>query len=158
MAYFQRGRDRLGREGEIYYAAEAANRDARVAFAMPPHCRIESPIAGEVVFASSFAGYGGMVILLDKAGNHIVLAGFDELNVMRGERIARGRPLGLIAARKPEPLSGMFATAAGALLYLEIRPRSGKADPVEFLAGNFCRCPGHPKTAKRTFIEINVSL
>lgn len=136
-SYFQQGKERLSRNGGLHYAAGAENRDSRIAFAVPPHCRIESPLAGEVVFAGSFAGYGGTVILLDKAGNHIVLAGFDELQVSRGEEIAKGMTLGRAAARKPEALTSMFATEADALLYLEIRPRSGKADPVEFLAGNF---------------------
>lgn len=136
-SYFMQGKEQFSRNGGLYYAAEAANRDARIAFAVPPHCRIESPFAGEAVFAGSFAGYGGTVILLDKAGNHIVLAGFDELNVSRGDEIGKGTTLGLAAARKPEALTSMFATEADALLYLEIRSRIGKTDPVEFLAGNF---------------------
>lgn len=136
-SYFLQGKERLSRSGGLYYAVEAENRDARVAFAVPPHCRIESPLAGEVVFAGTFAGYGGTVILLDKAGNHIVLAGFEELQVSRGEKIGRGTTLGSAGARKPEALTSMFTTEADALLYLEIRSHKGKADPVEFLAGNF---------------------
>ncbi|MEW6089637.1 peptidoglycan DD-metalloendopeptidase family protein [Parvibaculum sp.] len=136
-AFFLRGREPLEREGTLHYAAEAANRDARIAFSVPPLCRIESPFGGEVVFAGSFAGYGGTIILLDKAGNHIVMAGFDDLGVSRGETIARGAALGRVAARRPEALKDMFGKAAGALLYLEVRSRKGKSDPAEWLAANF---------------------
>jgi murein DD-endopeptidase MepM/ murein hydrolase activator NlpD len=136
-AYFQSGQEHLEREGSIHHAAEAANRDARIALTMPPHCRIETPIAGEVVFAGSFAGYGGTIILLDKKGNHIVLAGFGDLDVARGDRVARGTILGRMAAQRPEALTSMFPEAPGALLYLEIRPQSGQTNPVEWLAANF---------------------
>lgn len=134
-AHFLQGRGPLERDGEIRYAAEAESGDARVAFAVPPYCHIESPLAGEVVFAGTFAGYGGTVILLDKGGNHIVLAGFDDLHVSRGETLPKGATLGRVAPQRPEALASMFAAANGALLYLEIRPRTGKADPVEWLAG-----------------------
>lgn len=136
-ANFQAGRSRLERQRGVHFAAEGANRDARIALEVPPHCRIETPLAGEVVFAGSFAGYGGTIILLDARGNHIVLAGFGEIDVTRGEAIGRGAMLGRIASRKPDALIGMFPGAPGALLYLEIRPQTGKADPVEWLAANF---------------------
>lgn len=136
-ANFQLGRGSLQREGRIHIAAEGANRDARIALEVRPHCGIETPLAGEVVFAGSFAGYGGTIILLDARGNHIVLAGFDEIDVSRGDNIARGAMLGRIASLRPDALTGMFPEARGALLYLEIRPQSGKADPVEWFAANF---------------------
>lgn len=133
-AHFSGGRRSLESDG-LHYADRSTDRETRVAFSVPPSCRIESPLTGEVVFADNFAGYGGTVILQDNAGNHLVLAGFDELRVARGESVERGSLLGRIAAQKPRALMDMFA-APGALLYLEIRSPAGRIDPVRWLAGN----------------------
>lgn len=99
---------------------------------------VVAPLAGRIVFAGSFRGYGQILILQHKGGYHSLLAGFGRIDAEMGQEVGAGEPLGVLpaeAASRPE-------------LYFEWR-RNG--EPVDPMAGNArgkpeiaVKSPGHP--------------
>ncbi|MBX3492111.1 MAG: M23 family metallopeptidase [Parvibaculum sp.] len=126
-------RDRLKAAG-LYYAAGGASRKTGVAVAVPAGCLIHSPLDGEIVFASPFAGYGNTVIVKRGAGDYLVVAGFSKLHVARGERVKKGTPLGHSPRQNAEALREAFRPGEGVVLYLEVKSANGSTDPLTWLA------------------------
>ena len=82
---------------------------------------IVAPLAGRVVFAGPFRGYGQILILQHKGGYHSFLAGFGRIDAEMGQEVAAGEPLGILPAKgngRPE-------------LYFEWRRNGEPADPME---------------------------
>jgi murein hydrolase activator len=78
---------------------------------------------GKVVFASTFAGFGQLVIL-DHGGKTFTLYGhLGALSVQQGDAVARGQVVGT---------SGVTPTGASAL-YFELRIDGKPVDPVQWL-------------------------
>ena len=90
-------------------------------FAASPGARVTAPCGGSVVFAAPFRSYGRMVILDCGAGQHLVLAGLERLDVGGGQRIHAGEPVGVL------PSSGQPT------LYVELRRRGEAVDPRGFI-------------------------
>ncbi|WP_298671834.1 peptidoglycan DD-metalloendopeptidase family protein [uncultured Sphingomonas sp.] len=63
-------------------------------FAVPPAAALAAPAAGIVVFARSFRGYGGIVIINHGAGWSTLVTGFGTIAVKRGQALAAGQLLG----------------------------------------------------------------
>jgi len=92
-------------------------------FAASPGARVTAPCGGSVAFAAPFRSYGRMVILDCGAGQHLVLAGMERLDVGGGQRIQAGEPVGVL------PSSGQPT------LYVELRRRGEAVDPSGFIRG-----------------------
>jgi len=92
-------------------------------FAASPGARVTAPCGGVVVFAAPFRSYGRMVILDCGAGQHLVLAGMERLDVGGGQSIQAGEPVGVL------PSSGQPT------LYVELRRRGEAVDPSGFIRG-----------------------
>jgi len=90
-------------------------------FAASPGARVTAPCGGSVAFAAPFRSYGRMVILDCGAGQHLVLAGLERLDVGGGQRIHAGEPVGVL------PSSGQPT------LYVELRRRGEAVDPRGFI-------------------------
>ncbi|NDG05344.1 MAG: hypothetical protein EB121_08395, partial [Alphaproteobacteria bacterium] len=62
--------------------------------AAPAGSPIIAPRGGKVAFAGPFRGYGQIVILQHDRDYHSFIAGFDSINVVMGQNLAAGEPLG----------------------------------------------------------------
>lgn len=74
-------------------------------FRAAPGAPVVAPLAGHVVFAGPFRGYGQILILQHKGGYHSLLAGFGRIDAEMGQDVAAGEPLGALPAEggsKPE--------------------------------------------------------
>jgi len=85
----------------------------------PPKSPIVAPHAGKVAFAGPFRGYGQIVILQHERDYHSFIAGFDVLNVVLGQSLAAGEPLGLLPDKK----------GAKPELYFELRHKGEAVNP-----------------------------
>ncbi|HZH47927.1 MAG TPA: peptidoglycan DD-metalloendopeptidase family protein, partial [Roseococcus sp.] len=90
-------------------------------YATPAGARVTAPCGGQVAFAAPFRSFGRMVILDCGAGQHLVLAGLERLDVAMGHRVAPGEPVGIMPGHgRPS-------------LYVELRRRGEPVDPRPFL-------------------------
>ena len=78
-----------------------------------------APWDGSVVFTGPFKGYGQIVILQHRDGNHSFLAGLGRIDADKGQKVAKGEPLGILpkSAGRPE-------------LYFEWRHNGEPVDPM----------------------------
>ncbi len=79
-----------------------------------------SPIAGRVLFAEGFRQFGGLVIVEGADGHEEVLGGLGALNVLAGQPVKLGQPLGELGPR--------------GRLYWEVRRRGQARNPLQGLA------------------------
>ena len=85
----------------------------------PSGSPVVAPLAGRVVFAGPFRGYGQILILQHKGGYHSFLAGFGRIDAEMGQEVAAGEPLGTLPeGGRPE-------------LYFEWRRNGEPVDPME---------------------------
>lgn len=89
-------------------------------------CRVASPATGTILYAGSFKGYLGVVIVEADEGDRITLAGLAAIAVERGARIAEGEELGA-APRKTAP--ALAGAADGQMPALLILTKEGALEP-----------------------------
>jgi murein hydrolase activator len=78
---------------------------------------------GVVAFAGAFAGFGNLVILDHGSQTFSLYGDLLDVNVKKGERVAKGQPLGSVGP-----------TASGATgLYFELRVDGQPVDPLQWL-------------------------
>lgn len=105
-----------------------------MALLVPAGCGVESPADAKVLFAGSFKGYRGVVILELAGKRRLIVAGLGTLSVSHGGRIARGGELGTTSDERAPALAGAFGAGAP-LLFFDVRNHEGGAEPVFWLAG-----------------------
>jgi septal ring factor EnvC (AmiA/AmiB activator) len=93
----------------------------------PPGAHVISPCGGRVVFAQSFRSYGLLLIIDCGGGYHVVLAGFQRLDVKLGQNLLAGEPVGVM----PNWEAG--ATAQRPALYVELRHDGTPVNPAPWL-------------------------
>lgn len=93
----------------------------------PPAARVISPCGGRVVFAEGFRSYGLLAIIDCGAGYHVVLSGFERLDVKPGQGLVAGEPVGVMGAWEPG------ATAHRPALYVELRHDGTPVNPAPWL-------------------------
>ena len=98
-----------------------------VSYHAPPGARVISPCGGRVVFADTFRSYGLLLIVDCGGGYHVVLAGFDRLDVRLGQSIVSGEPVGVMPNWEP----GSTAHRPG--LYVELRHDGQPINPAPWL-------------------------
>jgi septal ring factor EnvC (AmiA/AmiB activator) len=80
---------------------------------------VSSPVAGRVVFAEPFRGFGQLLIIDRGKGYHVLLSGLTQLDVERGASVVAGQAIGeIVAARK-----------RSTRLHVELRHRGVPVDP-----------------------------
>ncbi len=89
-------------------------------YASDPLATVTAPCTGRVDFAGPFRSYGRMLILDCGRDYRFVLAGLDRLDVAVGQALARGAPVGRMAADRPS-------------LYVQLRHADATIDPARFL-------------------------
>jgi murein hydrolase activator len=93
----------------------------------PPGAHVISPCGGRVVFAEKFRSYGLLLIVDCGGGYHVVLAGFQRLDVKLGQSLLAGEPVGVM----PSWEAGT-ATPRPAL-YVELRHDGTPVNPAPWL-------------------------
>ena len=79
------------------------------------------------MFAEPFRSYGLLLIVDCGGGYHIVLAGFDRLDVRPGQNVLAGEPVGVM----PNWVPG--STAKRPALYIELRRDGTPVNPAQWL-------------------------
>ncbi|MDR3532591.1 MAG: peptidoglycan DD-metalloendopeptidase family protein [Rhodopila sp.] len=98
-----------------------------VSYHAPPGAHVISPCGGRVVFADSFRSYGLLLIVDCGGGYHIVLSGFDRLDVKLGQSLVAGEPVGVMPTWEPG------STAHRPALYVELRHDGQPVNPAPWL-------------------------
>lgn len=88
---------------------------------------VRAPCSGQIEFASSFRGYGQMVILNCGKSYRFVLAGMGELNVGAGQSVSKGVMIG----RMPAWSGG--SNAGRPTLFVQLRHGERTINPSPFL-------------------------
>ena len=78
---------------------------------------VMAPADGTVKFADKFKGFGQVVIMSHKNGYNTVMTNLGEINVMLGQEVLAGEPIGRMDSDKPE-------------MYLEVRRGDKAVDPA----------------------------
>ena len=95
----------------------------------PSSARVEAPCASRVVFAGTFRSFGLLTILDCGGGYHAVLSGFDRLDVVLGQTLRQGEPVGVMPGWNP------LAPGRKPALNFELRRDGQPIDPAPLLRG-----------------------
>ncbi len=98
-----------------------------VSYFAPPAARVISPCGGHVVFADSFRSYGLLLIIDCGGGYHVVMSGFDRLDVRLGQTIVAAEPVGVMPGWEPG------STARRPTLNVELRQDGQPINPAPWL-------------------------
>ncbi len=98
-----------------------------LSYIAPPAARVISPCGGRVVFADSFRSFGLLLIVDCGGGYHIVLSGFDRLDVRLGQSMTPGEPVGVMPSWEPG------STTRRPALYVELRHDGQPVNPAPWL-------------------------
>jgi septal ring factor EnvC (AmiA/AmiB activator) len=98
-----------------------------VSYFAPPAARVVSPCGGRVVFADVFRSYGLLLIIDCGGGYHVVLSGFDRLDVRLGQSLVVAEPVGVMPSWEPG------STARRPALYVELRHDGQPINPAPWL-------------------------
>lgn len=98
-----------------------------VSYHAPPGAHVISPCGGRVVFAESFRSYGLLLIIDCGGGYHVVLSGFDRLDVKLGQSLVPGEPVGVMPNWEPG------SEAHRPALYVELRHDGTPVNPAPWL-------------------------
>ena len=98
-----------------------------VSYQAPPGAHVISPCGGRVVFAQSFRSYGLLLIVDCGGGFHVVLSGFDRLDVKLGQSLVAGEPVGVMPTWEPG------SDAHRPALYVELRHDGAPVNPAPWL-------------------------
>jgi septal ring factor EnvC (AmiA/AmiB activator) len=79
------------------------------------------------VFAGPFRGYGLVLILEQGGGYHWLIAGLGRLDVVPGQTVAAGEPIGLVGSKDGDDAP---------TVYLELRRNGQPIDPMPWLAAS----------------------
>ncbi len=100
-----------------------------VDFETLPEARIVAPHDGQVVFVGAFRGYGQMLIMEHRGGYHTVLAGLGRTDVVEGQWLLAGEPVGITESPKD----------GKARLYVELRRNGRPFDPWPWLVARISK-------------------
>lgn len=84
---------------------------------------VMAPADGVVKFADSFRGFGRVVIMSHKNGYNTVMTNLGNIDVMLGQEVLAGEPIGRMNPDKPE-------------MYLEVRRGNKAVDPARLFKEN----------------------
>jgi septal ring factor EnvC (AmiA/AmiB activator) len=88
-----------------------------------PDAQVVAPLAGTVVFAGEFRGYGQLLIIEHGGGYHSLLAGMARIDAGLGQKVDAGEPVAVMAEGPGKPA-----------LYLELRRNGQPINPLPWLA------------------------
>ena len=95
-----------------------------IALNTPSGSRLVTPYDGQVVYAGPFSDYGHLLIIDHGEGYHTVLAGFARADVVLGQWLLAGEPVGVMATEE----------SGEQLLYVELRRNGDPINPLPWIA------------------------
>ena len=111
--------------------AKNVGRSKGEVFAGRSGAQITSPCDGLIVYAGDFRIFGQILIINAGGGYHILLAGLGQIDVVAGQSVVAGEPVGKMGA-------GIGASAVQAasppILYVEFRSRDKPINPAPWWA------------------------
>ena len=90
----------------------------------PEGTPFQAAAAGEVVYASSFQGYGNLILIKHPNNYFTAYAHCSKINVKEGQQVKQGQKIGEV---------GKTGHATGYHLHFEIRYESTPMNPLDFL-------------------------
>jgi len=94
-----------------------------VVFETAPEAQIVAPLDGQVLFRGPFRGYGQILLMEHRGGYHTLLAGLGRIDVVEGQWLLTGEPVGITESPKE----------GKARLYMEVRRNGRPFDPWPWL-------------------------
>lgn len=94
-----------------------------------PGSRVVTPYDGRVVYAGPFRDYGHLLIIDHGEGYHTVLAGLARADVVLGQLLLAGEPVGVMSSQD----------AASARLYVELRRKGAPINPLPWMTAGATR-------------------
>jgi len=88
-----------------------------------PGSRVVTPYDGRVVYAGPFRDYGHLLIIDHGEGYHTVLAGLTRADVVLGQMLLAGEPVGVMSSQG----------AATSRLYVELRRKGAPINPLPWM-------------------------
>ena len=107
-----------------------------VTISVMSEAQVIAPYEGRVAFPGPFRGYGRLLIIEHGAGYHTLLAGMGRIDVIVGQWLLGGEPVGIMD-RIQTKNKGLKPS-----LYIELRRGGQPINPLPWLAG-------HGKQAKK---------
>ncbi|HQT45878.1 MAG: hypothetical protein B7X08_02295 [Acidocella sp. 20-63-7] len=123
------GRPVAGRIVQHYGSTTLAGPAQGVTYSAVPGARVTTPCAGKVIFSGPFRSYGLVVIADCGGGTSVVLAGLNQLDVVTGQQLAHGQPVGSMLG------DDKASRAHHPFLYVELRQNGSPIDPTSWLHG-----------------------
>ncbi len=124
------GQPVAGRVIQAFGTPTLAGPATGVLYGAAPGAHVTSPCAGTVMFAGPFPAYGLMIITDCGHGASVVLAGMTALDVVQGEHLTLGQPVGTMQDFDPA------MPAHQPRLYMELRQNGTPVDPSAWLHAN----------------------
>ncbi|MGH6928706.1 MAG: murein hydrolase activator EnvC family protein [Dongiaceae bacterium] len=100
-----------------------------VTFETQPEGQIVAPHDGQIVFRGPFRGYGEILIMEHRGGYHTLLAGLGRTDVVVGQWLLAGEPIGVTESPKD----------GKARLYIELRRHGRPIDPWPWLEAHISK-------------------
>ncbi|MBT7612606.1 MAG: peptidoglycan DD-metalloendopeptidase family protein [Rhodospirillaceae bacterium] len=89
-----------------------------------PDSRVVTPYDGQVAYAGPFQDYGHLLIIDHGEGYHSVLAGFARVDVILGQWLLAGEPIGVMSSNQADQQ----------VLYVELRRNGDPINPLPWIA------------------------
>jgi septal ring factor EnvC (AmiA/AmiB activator) len=116
----------LYRFGRVTGANRTTTRWNGIGIAAPAGTPVRAAAPGEVVVAEAIGAFGVTVIVQHGAGDYSVYGSLARADVRRGQRVAKGQPVGTVGAADPD---------LPPHLHFEVRPQGRAVDPLTWLRG-----------------------
>ena len=90
---------------------------------------VSAPADGSILFSGPYRSYGQLLIINAGGGYYILLAGMDRINVVPGEFVLTGEPVGVMGDGSVRMAAAAAVGAAQPVLYIELRKDGTAIDP-----------------------------
>jgi septal ring factor EnvC (AmiA/AmiB activator) len=128
-----KGRVRLPVAGTILKTFGASDglggTERGVSLSTLPGAVVSAPADGSVLFSGPYRTYGQLLIINAGGGYYVLLAGMDRINVLPGEFVLTGEPVGAMGDGTTRMATAAAVGAAEPVLYIELRKDGTAIDP-----------------------------
>jgi septal ring factor EnvC (AmiA/AmiB activator) len=97
---------------------------------------VTSPVDATVVYAGPYRSYGQLLILDAGDGYHVVLSGLGRLNVVMGQPVLAGEPVGAMGETRVASIAPLGNADGAPLLFVEFRHDKKPVDPSPWWAAS----------------------
>lgn len=104
-------------------------RSAGIAIETRRHAQVVAPSDGWIEFSGVFRSYGPLLIINGGEGYHILLAGMAKIDVVIGQFVVAGEPIGRMAGSGSLRSPKIDPQTRGPILYIEFQRKGRPLDP-----------------------------